>query len=195
MSPSDAFDLVRGAFERAGIRYAVGGFWASTASGEPRFTNDIDILAELTPDNLAKFLDALPNTFYVDPEEALRAIRNGRPFNAIRIPAVLKFDFFPASSFPLGAQELDRSIVLEQTGLAAGPVRLTAEDILLAKLYWFRVGGETSEVQWRYIRGIVRGSAAAMDHNSTDTSLSPSPRTGSPSFRTNAAAFRRNSAH
>jgi hypothetical protein len=47
-SPADAFDLLRSALERAGVRYAVGGSWASTAFGEPRFTNDVDIPAEFT---------------------------------------------------------------------------------------------------------------------------------------------------
>ncbi len=32
MSPADAFDVVRSALEKAGIRYAIGGSWASTAS-------------------------------------------------------------------------------------------------------------------------------------------------------------------
>jgi hypothetical protein len=50
MSPADAFDILRSALEQAGIRCAIGGSWASTAFGEPRFTNDVDILAELTPE-------------------------------------------------------------------------------------------------------------------------------------------------
>jgi len=49
MSAGDAFAPLRSALERAGLRYAVGGSWASTAFGEPRFTNDIDIVADFTP--------------------------------------------------------------------------------------------------------------------------------------------------
>jgi hypothetical protein len=49
MTPAaDVFALLRGALEAAGIRYAIGGSWASTAFGEPRFTNDVDILADFT---------------------------------------------------------------------------------------------------------------------------------------------------
>jgi hypothetical protein len=164
MSPADAFDLVRLALERAEIRYAVGGSWASTAFGEPRFTNDIDILAEFTQENLHGFLCNLPETFYVDADEALSAIRRGRPFNVIHMPTVLKFDFFPAGAFPLGAEELDRAVSLEDTGLSEGRARfVTPEDILLAKLYWYRAGGEVSEVQWRDVRGVVRGCAMTLD--------------------------------
>src|SRR5262249_18449104 len=37
MSPADALEPLRSALEQAGIRYAVGDSWASTAFREPRF--------------------------------------------------------------------------------------------------------------------------------------------------------------
>jgi hypothetical protein len=163
-SPADAFDLLRSALERAGVRYAVGGSWASTAFGEPRFTNDVDILAEFTEENLPTFLAFLPETFYSDAEDAWNAFRGGRPLNVIHMPTVLKFDLFSSRAFPLGKEELDRAISLSDTGLSTQPVWVvTPEDILLAKLYWFRLGGEVSEVQWRDIQGVVRGCAATFD--------------------------------
>ncbi|HEX7361752.1 MAG TPA: hypothetical protein VF283_14780 [Bryobacteraceae bacterium] len=164
MSPADAFEPLRFALERAGIRYAIGGSWASTAFGEPRFTNDVDILGEFTEKNLEQFLKRLPDTFYVDMDEALTAIRHGRSFNAIYMPMAFKFDFFPAAAFALGPQELDRAIFLAGTGLTNAPAPfVTPEDILLAKLFWFRLGGETSEVQWRDIQGIARSCANTLD--------------------------------
>jgi hypothetical protein len=164
MSPAEAFDILRFALEQAGIRYAIGGSWASTAFGEPRFTNDVDILVELTQENLGVFLRHLPDAFYADAEEALNSIQRGRPFNVIHMPTVLKFDMFPSSAFPLGSEELDRAISLEDTGLSKGPAWfVTPEDILLAKLYWFKLGGDVSEVQWRDVLGIVRGCSASLD--------------------------------
>ncbi len=166
MSPADAFEPLRSALERAGIRYAIGGSWASTAFGEPRFTNDVDILGEFTEENVEEFLDSLPNTFYVDTVEALRAILHGRSFNAIYMPIAFKFDFFPAAAFALGMAELDRAIYLSDTGLAKAPAPfVTPEDILLAKLFWFRSGGEVSEVQWRDIQGIARHCANTLDRD------------------------------
>lgn len=164
ISPADAFEPLRFALERAGIRYAIGGSWASTAFGEPRFTNDVDILGEFTQENVQRFLNFLPTTFYVDPEEALTSIRQGRSFNAIYMPIAFKFDFFPAAAFALGTEELDRAIYLSDTGLAKAPAPfVTPEDILLAKLFWFRAGGEASEVQWRDIEGIARNCAKSLD--------------------------------
>ena len=169
MSAADAFAPLRLALERAGLRYAVGGSWASTAFGEPRFTNDVDIVADFTPQNLDGFLDCLPTTFYVDPDEAKNAVLLDRPFNVIYMPMAFKFDFFPASAFPLGMQELDRVVFLSGSGLSESAVPfVTPEDILLAKLHWFHAGGEVSEVQWRDIQGIVRGCGPTLDREYLD---------------------------
>jgi hypothetical protein len=166
MSAGDAFTPLRSALERFGVRYAIGGSWASTAFGEPRFTNDVDILADFTHENLALFLAGLPPTFFSDLEEARNAIRQGRPFNVIYMPMAFKFDFFPARAFPLGIQELDRALMLAGSGLSELPAPfVTPEDILLAKLHWFREGGEMSDVQWRDIQGIVRSRGASLDRH------------------------------
>ncbi len=166
ISAADAFAPLRAALEAAGVRYAVGGSWASTAFGEPRFTNDVDILADFTPANVEPFFDKLPETFFGDLDETRKAIRLGRPFNVIYMPMAFKFDFFPARAFALGIQELDRAEPLAGTGLSNDPVPfVTAEDILLAKLHWFHAGGEVSEVQWRDILGIVRARGGDMNQD------------------------------
>lgn len=156
ISAGDAFAPLRSALEQAGVRHAVGGSWASTAFGEPRFTNDIDILADFNLENLDRFLRSLPNTFFADRKEAHDAIRLGRPFNVIYMPMAFKFDLFPARAFPLGTQELDRAVLLANSGLSEAEVPfVTPEDILLAKLHWFQAGGKGSDVQWRDILGIA----------------------------------------
>jgi hypothetical protein len=56
MTTPDAFGPLRIALERAGVRFAVGGSWASTAYGEARFTNDVDIVADFTAESLERFM-------------------------------------------------------------------------------------------------------------------------------------------
>jgi hypothetical protein len=164
ISVAEAFAPLRAAVEAAGIRFAVGGSWASMAFGEPRFTNDVDILADLTPENLDRFLATLPPVFVVAAADARTALRLGRPFNIIHTPAAFKFDFFCARAFPLGMQELDRAVSLAGTGISDDAVPfVTSEDILLAKLHWFHLGGEVSEVQWRDIQGILRNRRDTLD--------------------------------
>jgi hypothetical protein len=171
ISLADAFEPLRLALESAAVRYAIGGSWASTAFGEPRFTNDVDILAEFTQETLQRFLRKLPEAFYADEDEALNALRAGRPFNVLYMPMAFKFDFFPAGAFPLGTQELDRAVSLAGTALSEAPVLfVTPEDILLAKLHWFRLGGRVSDVQWRDIEGILRASAGTLDRKYLDDS-------------------------
>lgn len=63
MSLADAFEPLRFALEQAGIRFAIGGSWASTAFGEPRFTNDVDIVADFTEKTLSRLSPICPNSF------------------------------------------------------------------------------------------------------------------------------------
>ncbi len=138
--------------------------WASAAYGEPRFTNGVDILVDLGLPSLERFLGLLPAAFYFDSGDARTALVLGRPFNLIYMPTALKFDLFPASAFPLGMDELERAVVLPNNGLSEAPVPfVSAEDILLAKLHWYRQGGEISERQWRDIRGVLRSRREDLD--------------------------------
>jgi hypothetical protein len=161
-----AFTPLRIALEAAGVRYAVGGSWASTAFGEPRFTNDVDILAHFSLQSLNRFLASLSSDFYADREEAQEALERGVSFNVIYMPLAFKFDFFPANAFPLGMEELDRAVAISGSGLSEAAVPfVTPEDIVLAKLHWFKIGGGISEVQWRDLTGIVRNRGAALDRD------------------------------
>lgn len=164
MSVGEAFAPLSAALDRASVRYAIGGSWASTAFGEPRLTNDVDIIADFTAESLDRFLSILPEAFFADPEEARSAFQRGAPFNVIYMPMAFKFDFFCARAFPLGEKELDRAVFLGGSGLSEAPVPfVTPEDILLAKLHWFRRGGEVSNVQWRDVQGIVRSRHGTLD--------------------------------
>jgi hypothetical protein len=83
-----------------------------------------------------------------------RAIQAHRSFNVIHIRSAQKVDIFPATEEFHEAQ-LERATVIP---LGAGGIPCpvaSAEDILLAKLRWYRMGGEVSERQWGDIAGIL----------------------------------------
>lgn len=85
------------------------------------------------------------------------------------MPAAFKFDLFPAAAYALGSGELDRAILVSGTGLSQLPTPfVTPEDVLLAKLHWYALGGETSQVQWRDIQGIVEAQGASLDRQYLD---------------------------
>lgn len=65
--------LVAAFLEQQGIRYRVLGSLASMAYGEPRFTNDIDFLADIRLDHATAFLQAFPPPEHYLSEAAMRA--------------------------------------------------------------------------------------------------------------------------
>lgn len=164
MSAKEAFLRVREALELAGVRYAIGGSWASITFGEPRYTRDVDIVADFTTESLDRFLANLKSDFYADGDHARESIRRGASFNIVHMPTVFKFDFFPSSASPIGREEVDRAILFGGSELSDSAVPFVSpEDILLAKLDWFRKGGEVSEQQWRDILGVLRVKGEALD--------------------------------
>ena len=75
MEPLAVTTLVTDALESLGVPYAVGGSMASSLHGEPRFTRDADLLADLRPEQAAPLVDRLKDAFYVDLGVVLGAIR------------------------------------------------------------------------------------------------------------------------
>lgn len=137
--------------DRLGLAYAAGGSLASSVHGVPRGTNDIDIVVDLPFDRVAALQEAISARFYVDEDTMRDAIRRGRSFNIIHLASSFKFDIFPASGHPLGREQLAHRRRESTTLLGGLPVEVSlvsAEDIVLAKLLWYRDGGEVSERQW-----------------------------------------------
>lgn len=78
MGPSDLLAVAAGTLDRLGVAYFVTGSMASTAYGEPRFTNDVDIAIRATPDEAADVARAFPEPDYDASEAAAReAARRG----------------------------------------------------------------------------------------------------------------------
>ncbi len=158
-----AFYGVRRAFEIAAVRYAIGGSWASTTHGEPRQTNDIDLIAAFSEPSLNLFLDSLGEGYYYDRETAQQARRAARPFNVIHQKLAFKFDIFTVDD-EYGAVELDRRQYVTVGTLDQEPVPVvSAEDIIIAKLRWYRDGGEVSQQQWRDVLGVFRMENRRLD--------------------------------
>jgi hypothetical protein len=150
------------------IRWAVGGSIASAAHGEPRATNDVDIIAVLSEAEARAFVGRLGKDYYADEEVAADAARRRSSFNVIDQRSFVKVDVFVPARGPMGTGQLDRSIALDVFPNARALPILGPEDTILQKLRWFRVGGEVSDRQWRDIVSVLRISGARLDDTYLD---------------------------
>jgi len=148
--------LVSAALVRLKLPYLIGGSVASCSRGLVRGTVDVDFVARMLPQQAQAFAAALGPDWYAEPAQIRDAILAGRSFNVIHIPTAQKVDIFPANDdFHLAQLERATKGSLEFLGETAEYPIATAEDILLAKLRWYRDGGEISDRQWYDIAGIV----------------------------------------
>lgn len=146
------------------VRYHVGGSYASSIHGIPRQTQDIDLVVELTPESAGPLASKLGDEFYIDEESVRRAARDKTSANLIHLDSGIKIDLFVRGDTPFDLEEFRRH---RRELIRREPERYvyvkTAEDILLRKLSWYRMGGERSDRQWNDVLGIARTHGETLD--------------------------------
>jgi hypothetical protein len=161
---TDVLLRVVAVLDRLGVPYVVVGSLASSARGFPRTTNDADIVADLRDEHADPLVAALGTDFYVDPAAIERAITRYRSFNAIHRGSGFKVDIFVPPPDGFGRQQLARRSRehLDPAGALAVFVA-TAEDVVIAKLDWYRASGGQSDRQWQDLVGVIKVQAPAID--------------------------------
>ena len=160
--------LVAQAIERVGGRYFIGGSLASSIDGEPRATNDIDVVLDLPIGRVVELRDALGAEFEVDAGMLRDALLRGRCANAFDLPLVMKIDFFGHAHGDFDESEFERRRAVAVNADGALLYVKSPEDTVLRKLAWYHEGGEISERQWRDVLGVLRRSGRDLDHDYLD---------------------------
>ncbi len=165
---ADPFPLlytVADALEAARVEYLVTGSLAGGMYGTPRATNDVDLLARLTPAKIDPFVRALPPELYVDRAMIADAVRHRSSFTMIEATSGAKVDVFVSDERPFTREQFAPARVLT-LGPASHPLPFASpEGVILAKLRWYRDGGETSEQQWRDVAGILTIMGSDLDRS------------------------------
>lgn len=165
MPESELFLTMLRPLNRAGIRYMVGGSVAAIYYGEPRLTNDVDVVVFLTAEDIQKLPAAFPSAqFYVPPPEAIFAevAREAHGhFNIIHIETGFKADLYPTGRDELNAWGFRRR---EAKRVGGETIQLAPpEYVIVRKLEFFREGG--SDKHLRDIRAILNVSGDLLDRD------------------------------
>lgn len=155
--------------DRLGIAYALGGSLASSIHGINRNTADADLSAEPFPGREAQLAGCFGLDWYVSLEAIRQAVRARSSFNIIHLPSGFKVDVFVRRDRPFDLSLMRRRISITPPDASEPPIAVvSAEDIILLKLEWFRLGGEISDRQWSDILGVMRVQAGRLDESYLD---------------------------
>lgn len=150
--------------EQFDIPYLIGGSLAAAVYGTVRLTKDADLVVDLKTEHIKPLVACLEKDFYIDSESIAAAIRTNSSFNLIHYNSACKIDVFLPKNRPFDMMRFKNKRL---NNLGTDPERSaffsSAEDILLSKLEWFRLGNEVSEQQWLDILGIVKNQEARLD--------------------------------
>jgi hypothetical protein len=143
--------------DRLAIRFHLTGGVTTIAYGEPRMTQDIDLVIDpqAAAERIEPLLAGLRTAgFLVDEQTARRAVREAGMFQALDLAESLKIDLYTREMIP---GELGRSTRLEVFEGISLPVA-SRPDAAASKLVWVSKGSHKSR---RDLRQLWRRAAAA----------------------------------
>ena len=151
-----------------GAEYMITGATAAIAYGQPRTTNDVDIVVALEKRHLPGLAAAFPDSEYYLPPESVIQVEQARErrghFNIFHMSSGFKADIYLTGSDPLHAWAMPLRRRIEWPGLGAFYVA-PPEYVILRKLEYFREGG--SEKHSRDIENIL--AITPVDRTAIDT--------------------------
>lgn len=163
MVPYELLERVVEILERLGIPYLVTGSIAAMAYGEPRLTNDIDIVAGITEKQIPPLVAAFPaEDYYISADMIREAVRQRGQFNIIHPTSGLKIDVIIRRDTAFDHSRFQRVRRIHpapsyEANFAA------PEDVIIKKMEYYSEGG--SEKHMRDITGMLLTSPGEIDRD------------------------------
>ena len=153
----DALTPVIVALRTLGIRHYVGGSVASSFHGAIRTTMDVDVICELTEEDIPRFIGCFDRDFYISEPAVRYAVREKSCFNLIHMPTSFKVDVFVSRGRAFDVECMQRASMQRLGDNRTIDVPIASpEDSIVSKLEWYRLTNETSERQWEDVSRLIR---------------------------------------
>jgi hypothetical protein len=150
--------------EECQIPYVIGSSLASTYHGVARATLDADIVAAIRYQHIPLLMVRLQNDFYISRDALMDAVEHHSSFTLIHLATLFKVDIFIPKTRPFDAAQLANGVRGRLSAESERTVRITsAEDTILVKLDWYRLGNALSDRQWQDIIGVLRVQGHRLD--------------------------------
>ena len=166
--PPDLFERLLRPLHQSGIPYMITGGFAAIVYGEPRLTNDVDLVLQLSPGDAETLAAAFPaERYFVPPIETIRE-EAGRAahghFDLLDVETSLRADVYCLGDDPLGAWAMARrhAVSMADVQIWVAPI----EYVIVLKLRYYRDGGADRHL--RDIAAMRRISGALIDRQSLE---------------------------
>lgn len=146
MKVYDLLKKVSACFNRMNIPYFVTGSIASIAYGESRFTNDIDIVADIKKEHILDIIKCFPEEdYYVSEESIKNAIYRKFQFNIIHPASGLKVDVVIRKKSDFDDMRFSRIYNFKMDGV--GVNFAAPEDVIIMKMKYYKMGGSEKHIR------------------------------------------------
>lgn len=158
---------IAGKFAAANIDYMLTGSVAMNFYAQPRMTRDIDIVIELSAQDVGKIIAACAAEYYVARESVERAVARRSMFNIIHNETIIKVDCIIRKDETYRRTEFARRKQIKISDFTTWIV--SREDLIISKLVWAK--DSRSEMQLRDVRNLLMGGYEESYMNEWTTKL------------------------